>query len=77
MSTRYEANVSVERLDIIRQNECENDVASLSTKRFRAFWNEIEELRAALRLLADAGPTSSAADMRGVARAALAVSEDH
>lgn len=36
---------STEPLEIIRVNECETDVGSLATNRFRALWNEIERLR--------------------------------
>jgi len=45
-------DASTELLDIIRANECESQVGSLVTQRFRAFWNEIERLRAALERLA-------------------------
>lgn len=44
----YTDAVSDEPLEIIRANECESHVGSLGTKRFRALWNEIERLRAAL-----------------------------
>lgn len=44
----YTDNVSTEPLDIIRANECESQVGSLATSRFRAMWNEIARLRAAL-----------------------------
>lgn len=42
----YTSQVSDEPLDLIRSNECESQVGSLCTKRFRALWNEIERLRA-------------------------------
>lgn len=42
----YNQFVSDEPLHIIRVNECESDLTSLSTKRFRTLWNEIERLRA-------------------------------
>lgn len=42
----YTDFVSTEPLDIIRCNECEYRTETLVTKRFRAFWNEIERLRA-------------------------------
>lgn len=41
----YTDFVSEEPLDVIRANECEYNVQGLVTKRFRAFWNEIERLR--------------------------------
>jgi len=44
--TIYTTFVSAEDLDLIRANECEYNVHSLSTQRFRALWNEIERLRA-------------------------------
>ena len=46
--TVYTDSVSTEPLDNIRSNECESDVGSLCTRRFRALWNEIERLREAL-----------------------------
>jgi hypothetical protein len=45
---RYTDFVSDEPLEIIRANECESQVGSLSTKRFRRLWNEIVDLRAQL-----------------------------
>lgn len=42
--TKYD-DASTEPLEIIRANECESHVGSLSTRRFRALWNEIERLR--------------------------------
>lgn len=44
----YDDFVSDEPLDIIRANECESDLPSLCTKRFRRLWNEILTLRAQL-----------------------------
>lgn len=41
----YTEFVSTEPLDVIRANECESQVGSLCTDRFRALWNEIERLR--------------------------------
>lgn len=46
--TPYEENVSTESLNIIRSNECNHSLHELSTKRFRAFWNEIVKLRLAI-----------------------------
>lgn len=41
----YKDFVSTEPLDVIRANECENQLGSLCTARYRALWNEIERLR--------------------------------
>lgn len=41
-------NASTEPLDTIRANECEDQYPNLATKRFQAFWNEVERLRAEL-----------------------------
>ncbi|NTJ67589.1 hypothetical protein G6M50_06395 [Agrobacterium rhizogenes] len=38
-------DASTEPLEIIRSNECEYHIGSLSTSRFQALWNEIERLR--------------------------------
>jgi hypothetical protein len=40
----YRDFVSDEPLAVIRANECENDIGSLATKRYRALWNAIEAL---------------------------------
>lgn len=40
----YRDFVSDEPLDVIRANECENDVGSLVTKRFRTLYNAVEAL---------------------------------
>ena len=47
-NTRYETFVSDEPLSIIRANECETDLTSLCTMRYRRLWNEIVDLRAKL-----------------------------
>lgn len=41
-------DASIEPLDVIRANECESQVGSLSTKRFRRLFNEIDRLHAEL-----------------------------
>lgn len=45
MGDRYESDVSSEPLGIIRANECESNIGSLCTMRFRRLWNEIVDLR--------------------------------
>lgn len=42
---KYQSFVSDQPLDVIRANECESELSSLSTSRFRRLWNEIEDLR--------------------------------
>lgn len=47
----YRDFVSDEPLEIIRHNECNSLDGSLSTKRFRRFWNEIVTLRTRIQEL--------------------------
>jgi hypothetical protein len=47
----YTRAVSDEPLDIIRLNEAETDIFSLSSKRFRRLFNELEHARAVLAAL--------------------------
>jgi hypothetical protein len=42
---KYTEFVSEEALEIIRNNECEAQIGSLATARFRRLWNAIENLR--------------------------------
>lgn len=44
-SVVYYNHLSPEPLDIIRANECDSRLESLTTHRFRTLWNEIERLR--------------------------------
>lgn len=48
---RYTEHISTEPLDVIRCNECEYQVGSLGTARFRTLWNEIEHLVDVLKLV--------------------------
>lgn len=66
-SITYTDFVSDEPLEIIRANECEYDPTTLSTKRFRALWNEIERLRA----LSHAALPSEVEGLRAALRKAL------
>lgn len=60
MSKRYTDHVSDEPLDIIRANECESQLESICTNRFRRLWNEIVGLQAALEIV---GPPDGKIDL--------------
>lgn len=45
MDERYTEHVSTESPELIRENECEYNVGTLVTYRFRRLWNEIVDLR--------------------------------
>lgn len=46
----YKDFISDEPLDIIRSNECDSQVGSLATARFRRLWNELEQAQQKLSL---------------------------
>lgn len=45
MDERYTEHVSTESPELIRANECEYNIGTLVTYRFRRLWNEIVDLR--------------------------------
>jgi hypothetical protein len=45
MNDRYNEHVSSETPELIRANECEWNIGTLVTYRFRRLWNEIVDLR--------------------------------
>ena len=51
-------DASREPLVVIRSNECDSELGSLSTRRFQALWNEFDRLRA--KLAAAPHPAGSA-----------------
>lgn len=48
----YDRNVSPQPLSIIRNDECRRVSTDLTGRRFRRLFNELEEAREALRILA-------------------------
>lgn len=65
MDERYIEHVSTESPELIRENECEYNIGTLVTYRFRRLWNEIVDLREQLDAARRTTPDSKSEYERG------------